>query len=318
MAAVRARQPRVPPGYHGHHVARPAIRPRHYCASPSSPTTLTRLGSRWYHDPRKVAASVSVVAAAICYQSLEVIPWTNRAHFIFLSPQSERAHGLAEFADYKQEVASKILGPRHPHSVRARRIAERIIHAGIDDTVILHVASNRHKGKAWLPPPQTRHLHGLDWEVIVVDHKGNTGAYCTRGGKIVLYTGLLDHFKTDGEIAFVIAHEVAHIIARHESEISSTKWVTKPLYYYFRRRTETEADHIGILLLAAAGFDPHMALTFFNKNARLVQFQTFKEYYLSSHPPYQRRLQFLSQRKIMKTALELYREATSIKDSIKR
>ena len=83
-------------------------------------------------------------------------------------------------------------------------------------------------------------------------------------------------------------------------------------------RTETEADHIGILLLAAAGFDPHMALTCFKKKAKLVQFVTFKEYYFSTHPPYQRRLQFLSQPKIMKTALELYREATSIKDSIKR
>ena len=59
-------------------------------------------------------------------------------------------------------------------------------------------------------------------------------------------------------------------------------------------RTKTETYHIGILLLATAGFDPHMALTFFKKKAKLVQFETFKEYYLSTHPPYQRRLHFLS------------------------
>lgn len=55
--------------------------------------------------------------------------------------------------------------------------------------------------------PATQHLEGLQWEVMVVD-KPVVNAFCLPGGKIVVFTGLLEHFKTDAEIATILGHEV--------------------------------------------------------------------------------------------------------------
>lgn len=55
--------------------------------------------------------------------------------------------------------------------------------------------------------PATKHLEGLNWEVVVV-RDNNINAFCLPGGKIVVFTGLLDHFRSDAEIATVLGHEV--------------------------------------------------------------------------------------------------------------
>lgn len=57
----------------------------------------------------------------------------------------------------------------------------------------------------------TKHLEGLNWEVIVV-RDDMVNAFCLPGGKIVVFTGLIDNFKTDPEIATVIGHEVLFLL----------------------------------------------------------------------------------------------------------
>ncbi|XP_051228852.1 mitochondrial metalloendopeptidase OMA1-like [Lolium perenne] len=243
---------RSTPGSFIRHVSKPAIRrlpgpwrPRHYCTSPTS--TATPLVLRWYHNPWKVAAAVSVVSVAaliaFCHRCLEVVPCTNRAHFVFLSPRTERELGDSEFAEYKEEVSSQILSELHPDSVRVRLIADKIIHAaqrglgvGSRDAVILRVTGSRQNGKPWRPQPQTSHLHGLNWEVIVVEDELYATAFSMLGGKVVVFRGFLKDFSTDGEIAYAIAHEVGHIIARHHSDITRSTWVPMPLSAYFCKK----------------------------------------------------------------------------------
>ncbi|URE10042.1 Peptidase family M48 [Musa troglodytarum] len=135
-------------------------------------------------------------------------------------------------------------------------------------------------GEARKSQPVTKHLEGLNWEILVVRHD-TVNAFCLPGGKIVGFTGLLDHFRSDAEIATVIGHEVAHAIARHSAEM-----ITKNLWFatlqlillqFFAmpdlisamsnlllrlplsRRMEMEADYIGLLLLASSGYDPRVA-----------------------------------------------------------
>ncbi|KAM0898801.1 hypothetical protein ACQ4PT_021693 [Festuca glaucescens] len=273
QAAVGARPPQLPtsryyshvsshsqrpevfrstPGSFIRHVSKPAIcrlprpwPPRQFCTSPTS--TATPSVFRWYHNPWKVAAAVSVVSVAaliaFCHRCLEVVPCTNRAHFVFLSPRTKRELAESEFAEYKEEVASHILSPLHPDSVRVRLIADKIIRAaqrglgvGSRDAVILRVTGNYQNGKAWRPQPQTSHLHGLNWEVIVVEDEPGAAALSKRGGKIVVFTGFLKDFSTDGEIAYAIAHEVGHIITRHHYDITWSKWMPMPLWVYFHRK----------------------------------------------------------------------------------
>ncbi|URE12637.1 Peptidase family M48 [Musa troglodytarum] len=74
-------------------------------------------------------------------------------------------------------------------------------------------------------PNVTKHLEGLNWEILVV-RDDTVNAFCLPGGKIVVFTSLLDHFRSDAEIATVIGHEVAHAIARHSAEM-----ITKNLWF---------------------------------------------------------------------------------------
>ncbi|XP_052114584.1 uncharacterized protein LOC107479310 [Arachis duranensis] len=80
------------------------------------------------------------------------------------------------------------------------------------------VQQSRKKG------PATSHLNGLNWEVLVVNEL-DVNAFWLPGGKIVVYTGLLEHFKSDAEIATIIRHEVGHALARHTAE-----YMTKNLW----------------------------------------------------------------------------------------
>ncbi|KAF5805530.1 putative peptidase M48 [Helianthus annuus] len=190
------------------------------------------------------------------------------------------------------------------------------------------VDESRKKGKDKGVKSATAHLEGLKWEVLVVnDHVVN--AFCLPGGKIVVFTGLLEHFRTDEEIATIIGHEVAHAVARHAAEqITKNLWFTIGqliLYQFvmpdlvntmsnlllklpFSRRMEIEADYIGLLLMASAGYDPRVAPKVFEKLGQVSGDSALRDY-LSTHPSGKRRSKLLSEASVMQEAISIYREA---------
>jgi hypothetical protein len=92
------------------------------------------------------------------------------------------------------------------HDTEADAAARRRGKEVLDDKSV-SVPESRNRWKAKGAPLQTKHLDGLNWEVIVVKEKG-VNAMCLPGGKIIVFTGLLDNFKTDAEVATVLGHEV--------------------------------------------------------------------------------------------------------------
>ncbi|PNT74798.1 hypothetical protein BRADI_1g22126v3 [Brachypodium distachyon] len=98
-------------------------------------------------------------------------------------------------------------------------------------------------------------------------------------------------------------------VARHWAERIIYEWLPQPLKLPFTRRAERDADHIGIMLLGAAGFDPCAA------PRALEKFGDSKRGFLNTHPSCKKRSQLLSQSKIMGEALELYREFNPGQDS---
>ncbi|XP_030947139.1 mitochondrial metalloendopeptidase OMA1 [Quercus lobata] len=192
------------------------------------------------------------------------------------------------------------------------------------------VQQSRKKGKDRGSLSATSHLEGLNWEVLVVNEPV-VNAFCLPGGKIVVFTGLLEQFKTDAEIATIIGHEVGHAVARHAAEgITKNLWfaiLQLILYQFvmpdivntmstlflrlpFSRRMEMEADYIGLLLMASAGYDPRVAPKVYEKLGQVTGESALRDY-LSTHPSGKKRAKLLAQAQVMEEALGIYREVRS-------
>ncbi|KAL0371599.1 UNVERIFIED_CONTAM: Mitochondrial metalloendopeptidase OMA1 [Sesamum calycinum] len=315
---------------------------------------------RWFQNPKNVVVVVLVgsgVVITVYFGNLETVPYTKRSHFVLLSRNYEKELGESQFKQIKAQFKGKILPPLHPDSIRVQSIAQDIIDAlqkGLRKEQVWSdirisedekwqsedkwhkegeilddqwVQESRKKGQEMGRASQTGHLEGLKWEVIVVNEPV-INAFCLPGGKIVVFTGLLDHFKADAEIATIIGHEVGHAVARHSAEqISKNLWLTilqLILYQFFMpdivntmshlflrlpfsRRMEMEADYIGLLLVASAGYDPRVAPQVYEKLGRVVGDSALQDY-LATHPSGKKRAQVLAQAKVMQEALDMYRE----------
>lgn len=170
--------------------------------------------------------------------------------------------------------------------------------------------------------PGVNHLEGLKWEVLVVDHIGFF-VFCMPNGKIVVFSGLFDYVKTDAEIACIISHEVAHVVARHYAEqywnyfwgpfMKFAMWDTAIGRFCFLRlpfsqKLEIEADYIGLLLMAAAGYDPSVAPRVYKKLAgKWEGGDALLDYHLLIHLFGEERAHLLSRAQVMEDALQIYR-----------
>ncbi|KAI9076699.1 hypothetical protein K1719_041339 [Acacia pycnantha] len=188
------------------------------------------------------------------------------------------------------------------------------------------IEKSRQKPEKRRSQAATSHLDGLNWEVLVVNEPV-VNAFCLPGGKIVVFTGLLQHFRSDAEIATILGHEVGHAVARHGAEgMTKNPWfaiLQLILHQFvmpdvgnkmsalflrlpFSRRMEMEADYIGLLLLASAGYDPRVAPTVYEKLGKVTGESALRDY-LSTHPSGKKRAQLLAQAQVMEEALTIYK-----------
>ncbi len=147
-----------------------------------------------------------------------------------------------------------------------------------------------------------------EWSVVVVEEE-EVNAWCMAGGRMALYTGLVEKIQpTDDELAQVMGHEIAHALANHSAEKMSVKMASSlgvaavgifadnkaiatsgaalAAVYAVNmpnsRSAETEADRIGIELAAKAGYDPRAAATLWAKMAK--EGGASPPQFLSTHP----------------------------------
>ncbi len=175
---------------------------------------------------------------------------------------------------------------------------------------------------------------GGRWEVAVFD-VDEVNAFALPGGKIGVYRGIFRVAQTPDELAAVLAHEIAHVIAHHHNERLSQQFAAESalnliqaiaapesqmgqlamaalglgvqvgILMPYSRLQEQEADLVGLELMARAGFDPRAALTLWRQMIRL-QKRSPPEW-LSTHPSGPRRLRTLAQH--LPQVMPLYREA---------
>jgi len=177
---------------------------------------------------------------------------------------------------------------------------------------------------------------GYAWEFTVIDSPATVNAFALPGGKVAVYTGILPYTQTEDGLAFVLAHEVGHVIARHGGErmsqqlllqlgqeglniaianrspvaidainagygIATTLGVALP----FSREQEYEADRIGLILMARAGYDPREAPGFFDRMMHAPG-KTRTPEFLSTHPADQHRIARL--KSMIPEAMQYYRK----------
>ncbi len=252
--------------------------------------------------PILVAALVSAMLAA-CATSP-----TGRKQLILLPEDQMTELGIASFREMKkkQPVAED---PRANRYVRC--VAEAIV--------------------AVLPPRWRR----KQWEVVVFKDK-TPNAFALPGGKIGVHTGMLKVAANADQLAAVIGHEVGHVLARHGNERLSQNMAAQAglavtaallggspekrqrtlallgvgtqlgILLPFSRRQESEADEIGLELMAKAGFDPREAVQLWRNMTRASHGGKPPEF-LSTHPADATRIRNLQKR--MPRALALFRQA---------
>jgi len=162
-----------------------------------------------------------------------------------------------------------------------------------------------------------------EWSVKVIDDPKTVNAWCMAGGRMAIYTGLIDQLKaTDDELAQVMGHEISHALAKHTAErmsramamqmglgvLAATQQASRygnltltgaqmaavvALELPNSRDAESEADRIGIELAAKAGYDPNAAVTLWDKMAK-VGGGSSRFDFLSTHPAPEKRMQTLS------------------------
>jgi predicted Zn-dependent protease len=161
-----------------------------------------------------------------------------------------------------------------------------------------------------------------NWSVAVIDDPKTVNAWCMAGGKMAIYTGLVQQVKpTDDELAQVMGHEISHALAKHTAEKMSramalqlglaglaltqhdsaygnmavqgaTLAAVVALELPNSRKAESEADRIGIELAAKAGYNPEAAVSLWKKMAAVGGSSRFD--FLSTHPAPEKRMETLA------------------------
>ena len=260
---------------------------------------------------------VAALILAACGTS-RVVPVTGRKQSVY----SNNAELLtSSFSEYKNFVNTSKLSTNAANTAMVKRVGPRL--ATAVETYL------RNNGYA-------EEVQNYNWEFNLVQDQ-QVNAFCMPGGKIVVYEGLLPVTQTEAALAIVLGHEIAHAVAYHSSEqyqkqikqqtigqvagavlsssgISQSAASTLSTLYglgsqmatlKYSRDNETEADHIGLIFAAMAGYDPNEAVTFWQRMAASSNNTT--PAFLSTHPSDASRIANIQ--KLLPEALKYYNKS---------
>jgi metalloendopeptidase OMA1, mitochondrial len=224
-----------------------------------------------------------VVGVLLLNTHRQKTPVTHRVQHVTLTDAQQMQLGSEEYARTLRANRARIVSSG-PQYAEVQRVAKRI------DAVA------------------SRDKPDFVWRVTLI-RKHEANAYCLPGGKIVVFTGTLPLTENDAGLATVLGHEVAHATAEHVAERIERQHLTEvaaliiaggvaftPAQFVqvtallgvgsglpFSRSQESEADHIGLVYMARAGYDPHQAVAFWKRMLRASKGDEPPEF-LSDHP----------------------------------
>jgi predicted Zn-dependent protease len=235
----------------------------------------------------RIWTALACLASAYLLISCATVPETGRSQLLLVNQSEEKQLGLTEFQKLKQSTPVS----NDPElNAMVQRVGQRI--------------------SAVAPLPNAQ------WEFVVFDDPKTANAFCLPGGKVGVYTGIMPIARDEDGLATVIGHEVSHAVARHGAERMSQALVNQlggqvlgaALKNYsaqaqnlwlgiygvssqvgwtlpHSRQQELEADHLGLIYMARAGYNPRQAVEFWKRFAGYNQQHGGQGWqFLSTHP----------------------------------
>lgn len=243
----------------------------------------------------------------------QTVPVTGRKHNLLVTDQQVLSLSNQEYQKFMQSAK---LSTDATNTAMVKRVGQRLA-AAVESYLISHGAADEVKN--------------FSWSFNLVQSK-EANAFCMPGGKIVVYEGLLSYTQNEPSLAIVLGHEIAHAVAKHSAEQMSKQirqqYATQGVNILgsvlgagdltnvatgimqqgfsfanlkYSRNDESEADRMGLVFAAMAGYNPQEAIPFWK---RMSQGNNNTNDFLSDHPSDAKRIAALQQE--MPEALRYY------------
>ncbi len=245
--------------------------------------------------------AISIIGIILLLVACSTVPITERRQLNLIPTDSMLSMSLQQYDQFLKE--NKLSDDREKIR-RVKRVGRRI-----QEAVEQYFAE---QGKA-------DRLANYEWEFNLVE-SDQVNAWAMPGGKVVIYEGILPVTQNEAGLAVVMGHEIAHAVARHGNErmsqamlarygtvalgqaLKNSPALTQQLWMMafglgtqvgvmlpYSRMHESEADHLGLIFMAMAGYDPHEAVDFWQRMAEEKDGESPPEF-LSTHPTDQKRI----------------------------
>ncbi len=266
-----------------------------------------------------------IVLLSVMLGGCQTNPYTKRSQFLIMPSGYMNQMGAAQYGQTLQDP--KVVLSKDPREIEpVKRVAARIIEA-----------AKRSK--------YAETAKKFEWEVNVIKDDNTKNAWALPGGKIAVYTGIFPMAKTEAGLAAIMGHEVVHALAQHGGERMSQGLVAQVgmsaaaillstqvgnpalaqlgmqamglgvqagVLLPFSRKHESEADYVGVLLAADAGYDPRESVRIWERMAAASQGAPPE--FMSTHPAHETRIADLN--KWMPEAMEIYQGSSKASDKL--
>lgn len=236
---------------------------------------------------RKILSIILLLSLVVSVCGCSTVPYTNRSQFILMDVDEEMSLSASAYNEF---------------------ISEKTIETGTYRAQLIAKIGWRIATVADRPE--------YEWEFLVVKDDDTVNAMCLPGGKVFVYTGIINLCEGhEGELAAIMSHEISHALARHGAESVNLNQLTslgvmgaaiaasillEEEYYMdiavvavsllttlgitlpHSRMQESEADYIGLILMAKAGYNPHYAVSLWQRMARYKGSESMA--FFSTHP----------------------------------
>lgn len=233
----------------------------------------------------------TVIGITVLLAACSTVPLTGRRQANLVSDAEMQQMASQSYNEFLRDPSTRVVN----NSTQSRKVKE--IGARIQTAVTKYMNTNGYSNQ----------LTGFNWEFNLIESK-EVNAWCMPGGKVAVYTGILPVTQTDAGLATVMAHEIAHAVAKHSNERYSQAMIAQGVGSLLgaavnsqtfnqlfgigaqagvllpnSRKQESEADRLGLTFMAMAGYNPQSAVDFWTRMAAQSNGQAPPEF-LSTHP----------------------------------